>query len=57
MATSREGDEGLQKKSQRIFSVRRGARVVLYCMPDQGESKKKFQVHRGTSARRRDDDA
>ena len=47
----REGDEGLQRKSQRIFCVQRGgARLVLYCMPDQGADQKKRRA-RGTPAR------
>jgi hypothetical protein len=41
----REGDEGLQKKSQRIFWVQRGgARLVLYYMPDRGSRSKKKKV-------------
>jgi hypothetical protein len=47
----REGDEGLQKKSQRIFWVQRGgARLVLYYMPDRGADQKKKRS-RGNPAR------
>jgi hypothetical protein len=55
----REGDDGLQKKSQRIFCVQRGgARVVLYCMPDQGaDQKKKGPGELEPKSRRRDGDA
>jgi hypothetical protein len=38
----REGDDGLQKKSQRIFCVQRGGLGLSYiCMPDQGADQKK----------------
>jgi len=56
----REGDEGLQRKSQRIFCVQRGgARLVLYYMPDRGadQKKKKGQGNSSQKSRRRDDDA
>ena len=53
----REGDEGLQKKSQEYF-VCKGGGAVFYYMPDQGgRSKKIVPGELEPQSRRRDDDA
>ena len=54
----KEGDEGY-KRRVRILCAK-GARLVLYCMPDQGRRSKKKVPPPGEvepESRRRDDDA
>jgi hypothetical protein len=55
----REGDEGLQGKSQRIFCVQRGgsACLILHARPGSRSKKKKGQGNSSQKSRRRDDDA